>query len=329
MPLVGDLEQPGLSETAPVNAPRRWPNSSESSRLSLKAEQFVTMNLRSRRGEALVDRARDQLLAGAVLALDQHGRRRTARSDRAGRRAPASRARRRRCRGSSCGRPARRGSGALRLAVALGHLGHQLERGLAEHRLDQGEVDRGELGGRQLRRGGGEPGARGVLHRQRGERGGLGRPPLDEDQLEAASAQSAARVAQGAQIEARPPRRSRCRPHCRPSVTSRHRGYKRATLLPAIVGSISRSVRREIATAADDFRRAAIQIAATGAAWLPQRPATASPLRRPAPDAGRPAPDAAAPTLRLPAAVRATARACSLTTARLQHLGYADSQACH
>jgi hypothetical protein len=51
VPLSATSNRPGLSATAPVNAPRRWPNSSESSRLSLNAEQFVTTNLRSRRGE--------------------------------------------------------------------------------------------------------------------------------------------------------------------------------------------------------------------------------------------------------------------------------------
>ena len=42
VPPSATSNSPGLSAMAPVKAPRLWPNSSESSRLSLKAEQFCT-----------------------------------------------------------------------------------------------------------------------------------------------------------------------------------------------------------------------------------------------------------------------------------------------
>ncbi len=69
MPPSAFSKRPGLSATAPVNAPRLWPKSSDSSRV------------RRRHGDerppgaaaVVVDRAGDQLLAGARLAQDEHG----------------------------------------------------------------------------------------------------------------------------------------------------------------------------------------------------------------------------------------------------------------
>ena len=61
-----------MSRVAPVKEPRTWPKSSLSSRLSLSALQFWTTNGRSRARAVVMERAGDQLLAGAVLAGDQH-----------------------------------------------------------------------------------------------------------------------------------------------------------------------------------------------------------------------------------------------------------------
>jgi hypothetical protein len=94
--------------------------------------------------------------------------------------------------------------GGGRLAP-VGERGGDVERGLAEHRLDERELGAGELG-----RDHGEAGAAGLIGGQRRERRGLGGPPLDERQLEAAPPEHAAHVAQHAQIEAGPPRCSHC-----------------------------------------------------------------------------------------------------------------------
>ena len=59
---------PAARWSAPVNAPRSWPNSSLSSSVSGKAAQLTATNGRSPRPDAVVDRARDELLAGAALA---------------------------------------------------------------------------------------------------------------------------------------------------------------------------------------------------------------------------------------------------------------------
>ena len=59
---------------APVNAPFSWPNSSLSSRPVGIAAQFNLTNVRAAPPAQVVDRARDQFLAGARLALDQHRR---------------------------------------------------------------------------------------------------------------------------------------------------------------------------------------------------------------------------------------------------------------
>ena len=64
---------PRLRFTAPVKAPRSWPNSSLSSSVSGSAAQLTTTKGPSLRGRELVEHARDQLLAGAALAADEHG----------------------------------------------------------------------------------------------------------------------------------------------------------------------------------------------------------------------------------------------------------------
>ena len=60
--------------TAPVKAPRSWPNSSLSSSVSASAAQLMATNGRFARGLFEVDGACDQFLAGAGLAGDQHRR---------------------------------------------------------------------------------------------------------------------------------------------------------------------------------------------------------------------------------------------------------------
>ena len=65
---------PARAATAPVNAPRAWPNSSPSSRARRSAPQSTTTNGPRGARRRVVDRARHQLLAGAGLALDQHRR---------------------------------------------------------------------------------------------------------------------------------------------------------------------------------------------------------------------------------------------------------------
>ena len=59
---------------APVNAPSSWPNSSDSSRFAGIAPQSTTTNGPFARALAVVDRLGGALLAGAGLALEQHGR---------------------------------------------------------------------------------------------------------------------------------------------------------------------------------------------------------------------------------------------------------------
>ena len=63
---------PARSAKAPVNDPFMCPNSSLSISSDGIAAQFTSTNAWSRRGEASCSAARDQLLAGAVLAGDQH-----------------------------------------------------------------------------------------------------------------------------------------------------------------------------------------------------------------------------------------------------------------
>ena len=64
------------SATAPVKAPRVWPNSSASTRSSASAAQLSAQNRRSRRMLPRVNGARDQLLARSALAFDHHRERR-------------------------------------------------------------------------------------------------------------------------------------------------------------------------------------------------------------------------------------------------------------
>ena len=72
-PLVGDLDAaPSGCASAPVNEPRMWPKSSESSSVSVSAPQLTATNGRSLRGDRTWMARRDQLLAGARLAGDQH-----------------------------------------------------------------------------------------------------------------------------------------------------------------------------------------------------------------------------------------------------------------
>ena len=72
VPPSASANLPFLVSVAPVNAPRTWPKSSDSSSVSGIAAQFTLMSGMSRCGAAVVDRARDQLLAGAGLAGDEH-----------------------------------------------------------------------------------------------------------------------------------------------------------------------------------------------------------------------------------------------------------------
>ena len=64
---------PTRRASAPVKAPFSWPKSSLSTSSRLIAAQFTATNGRARRDAALVQRLRDELLAGAALAAHQHG----------------------------------------------------------------------------------------------------------------------------------------------------------------------------------------------------------------------------------------------------------------
>ena len=69
---VGELELAAAPRHAPVKAPRSWPKSSDSISSSGMAAQLTSTNGPvAPRGQG-VDGARHQLLAGAVLAVDQH-----------------------------------------------------------------------------------------------------------------------------------------------------------------------------------------------------------------------------------------------------------------
>ena len=64
--------RPGLASAAPVNAPFSWPNSSDSKRFSTRVvavygDKGLVLEIRR-----VVDDARDEFLAGAGFALDQH-----------------------------------------------------------------------------------------------------------------------------------------------------------------------------------------------------------------------------------------------------------------
>ena len=70
VPPSATSNRPRFRPTAPVNAPRSWPNSSLSISSGGIAAQLTLTNAPATRAVA-VDRARDQLLAGAALAGDQ------------------------------------------------------------------------------------------------------------------------------------------------------------------------------------------------------------------------------------------------------------------
>ena len=74
MPLPATSNRPALSRTAPVNAPRTWPNSSDSSSVSVE-RRAVDADERGRGARALiVDQADDELFPGAALAVDEDRR---------------------------------------------------------------------------------------------------------------------------------------------------------------------------------------------------------------------------------------------------------------
>ena len=66
-------KRPRRELCAPVNAPRSWPKSSDSSRSFGMAAVLIAMNGPGARGAVPVQRTRDELLAGAGLAGDEHG----------------------------------------------------------------------------------------------------------------------------------------------------------------------------------------------------------------------------------------------------------------
>ena len=72
MPPSARAKRPFFVNVAPVNAPRTWPKSSDSSSVSGIAAQLTLMSGMLRWRAARVDGARDQLLAGAGLAGDEH-----------------------------------------------------------------------------------------------------------------------------------------------------------------------------------------------------------------------------------------------------------------
>ena len=71
MPPCARSNAPTCDRSAPVNAPRSWPNSSLSISVGGSAPQSTTTNGRPCAAE-VVQRSRDQLLARAGLARDQH-----------------------------------------------------------------------------------------------------------------------------------------------------------------------------------------------------------------------------------------------------------------
>ena len=73
MPPLACSKRPMRRSVAPVNAPFSWPNSSDSSSSAAIAEVFSATNGAVGARRVVVQRARDELLAGAGLARDQHG----------------------------------------------------------------------------------------------------------------------------------------------------------------------------------------------------------------------------------------------------------------
>ena len=74
MPPSASSNRPGLSRTASVNAPRAWPNSSDSSSGPGIAAQLIATKRRCAPRRGVVDRACDELLASPGLAEHQHRR---------------------------------------------------------------------------------------------------------------------------------------------------------------------------------------------------------------------------------------------------------------
>ena len=72
MPPSACSKRPRRCASAPVNAPFSWPNSSDSSRSAGIADGVERDEGLAGARAVLVQRARDQLLAGAGLAGDQH-----------------------------------------------------------------------------------------------------------------------------------------------------------------------------------------------------------------------------------------------------------------
>ena len=74
MPPSASSKRPTRSLLASVKAPRTWPNSSLSNTPSETPPEFTTTIGRDARLDTRVQRARDDALAGAVLAGDEHVR---------------------------------------------------------------------------------------------------------------------------------------------------------------------------------------------------------------------------------------------------------------
>ena len=74
VPPSASSNRPGRRCSAPVKLPFSWPNSSDSRMPGASAAQLTRTNGLSSRATVDVDRVRDQLLAGAGLAAQEHGR---------------------------------------------------------------------------------------------------------------------------------------------------------------------------------------------------------------------------------------------------------------
>ncbi len=74
VPPSASSKRPTRSFFASVNAPLTWPNISLSNTVSARLPMLTVTRLRSRRGERVVNQPRDEPLAAAALARDQHVR---------------------------------------------------------------------------------------------------------------------------------------------------------------------------------------------------------------------------------------------------------------
>ena len=90
VPPSASSKRPTRSFFASVNAPFTWPNISLSNTVSARLPMLTVTRLRSRRGERVVNQPRDETLAAAALARDQHVRIRSARRARSSRARAAS-----------------------------------------------------------------------------------------------------------------------------------------------------------------------------------------------------------------------------------------------